>query len=93
MANWRGLTALVLACAVTAALHGHAADPPSGDWPVYGHDAGSTRFSPLTQINRDNVSTLAVAWTFHTGDVSDGKGNAAAAASRRHRSWSTGRCI
>jgi quinoprotein glucose dehydrogenase len=75
MASGRGLTALVLSCAVTAASHGHAAGPPSGDWPVYGHDPGSTRFSPLAQINRDNVSTLTVAWTFHTGDVSDGKGN------------------
>ena len=75
MASWRGLTALVVSCAVTAASHGRAAGPPSGDWPVYGHDPGSTRFSPLAQINRDNVSTLTVAWTFHTGDVSDGKGN------------------
>jgi quinoprotein glucose dehydrogenase len=25
-----------------------------------------------SQINRDNVSTLKVAWIFHTGDVSDG---------------------
>jgi len=33
------------------------------------------RYSPLTQINRDTVSRLKVAWTFHTGDVSDGKGN------------------
>ncbi len=75
MASWRGLTALVLACAVTAASHGHAADPPSGDWPVYGHDPGSTRFSPLAQVNRDNVSKLTVAWTFHTGDISDGSGD------------------
>jgi quinoprotein glucose dehydrogenase len=29
------------------------------------------RFSPLTQINRGNVATLKVAWTFHTGDVSE----------------------
>jgi quinoprotein glucose dehydrogenase len=28
------------------------------------------RHSPLTQINRDNVSRLKVAWTFHTGDIS-----------------------
>ena len=75
MASWRGLSALVLACAVTAASHGHAADPPSGDWPVYGHDPGSTRFSPLAQVNRDNVSKLTVAWTFHTGDISDGRGD------------------
>jgi len=31
------------------------------------------RYSPLTQINRDNVSKLKVAWVYHTGDVSDGK--------------------
>jgi len=23
------------------------------DWPVYGHDAGGMRFSPLTQITRE----------------------------------------
>ena len=31
------------------------------------------RYSPLTQINRDNVAQLKVAWTFHTGDISDGR--------------------
>ncbi len=40
-----------------------------GDWPVYGHDAGGTKYSPLTQINRDNVSQLEVAWTYRTGDM------------------------
>jgi quinoprotein glucose dehydrogenase len=44
------------------------------DWPAYGHDAGGMRYSPLTQINRENVSQLKVAWTFHTGDISDGSG-------------------
>jgi quinoprotein glucose dehydrogenase len=44
------------------------------DWPVYGHDLGGMRFSPLTQINRENVSKLKVAWVFHTGDISDGSG-------------------
>lgn len=41
------------------------------DWPVYGGDKGSTRYSPLTQIDRSNVSQLKVAWTFHTGDKRD----------------------
>lgn len=40
-----------------------------GDWPVYGHDPGGQRFSPLKEINRDNVKTLKVAWTFRTGDA------------------------
>jgi quinoprotein glucose dehydrogenase len=39
----------------------------SGDWPVYGRDPGGARFSPLTQITRDNVARLQVAWTYHTG--------------------------
>jgi quinoprotein glucose dehydrogenase len=45
-----------------------------GDWAYYGHDAGGTRYSPLAQINRENVATLKVAWTFHVGDISDGSG-------------------
>jgi quinoprotein glucose dehydrogenase len=38
-----------------------------GDWPVYGRDPGGARFSPLTQITRQNVAQLQVAWTYHTG--------------------------
>jgi glucose dehydrogenase len=37
-------------------------------WPAYGHDPGGARYSPLTQINTRNVSTLRRAWTYHTGD-------------------------
>jgi quinoprotein glucose dehydrogenase len=35
-------------------------------------DSGSRRYSALTQINRDNVAQLEVAWTYHS---KDGKGN------------------
>src|ERR1700730_17070525 len=45
------------------------------DWPYYGHDAGGTRFSPLTQINRQNVGKLKVSWIFHTGDISESSGD------------------
>src|SRR6202165_1297249 len=45
------------------------------EWSYYGHDAGGTRYSPLTQINRENIATLKVAWTFHTGDISEGRGD------------------
>ncbi len=37
------------------------------DWPMYGHDAGARRFSPLKQITPANVARLQLAWTFHTG--------------------------
>lgn len=45
------------------------APPTSDDWPHYGNDAGGSRFSPLTQINRGNVAQLQLAWSFHTGDT------------------------
>jgi quinoprotein glucose dehydrogenase len=38
------------------------------DWPSYGNDRGGMRYSPLRQINRDNVRNLKAAWTYHTGD-------------------------
>jgi quinoprotein glucose dehydrogenase len=37
------------------------------DWPVFGHDPGAARFSPLKQIHTGNVARLRHAWTFHTG--------------------------
>src|SRR3954449_4021362 len=41
---------------------------PAADWPNPGYDKAATRCSPLDQINRENVSKLQVAWTYHTGD-------------------------
>ena len=32
---------------------------------MFGHDYASTRFSPLKQINTQNVPTLVRAWTYH----------------------------
>ena len=42
------------------------------EWSAYGRDSGGTRYSPLEQITPENVGKLQTAWTFHTGDVSDG---------------------
>ncbi|MGE5150800.1 MAG: membrane-bound PQQ-dependent dehydrogenase, glucose/quinate/shikimate family [Rhodospirillaceae bacterium] len=51
---------------VTAA----AGDPSrSGDWSAYGGTSAGQRYSPLTDVTPSNVSTLKVAWTFHTGDI------------------------
>jgi glucose dehydrogenase len=44
----------------------------AADWPHYGGDAGGRKYSPLKQINRSNVRQLRVAWTYHTGEYSDG---------------------
>jgi quinoprotein glucose dehydrogenase len=61
-------TAVFLGTAALAAAPAARAQ----DWPHPGRDAGGTRHSPLAQIDRGNVSRLAVAWTFDTGDWSDG---------------------
>jgi quinoprotein glucose dehydrogenase len=53
----------------------HVSRVPDDEWPSYGHDAGGMRYSSLSQVNRKNVSRLQVAWTFRTGDVSDGSGD------------------
>jgi glucose dehydrogenase len=37
---------------------------PAGDWPLYSRDLTSDRFSPLTQINTNNVAQLTQAWTY-----------------------------
>jgi quinoprotein glucose dehydrogenase len=39
------------------------------DWPAYGGDALGSRYSPLTEITRENVGRLEIAWTFHTGET------------------------
>lgn len=40
----------------------------SGDWPAYGGSKTGTRYSSLSQITRENVSRLQVAWTYDTGE-------------------------
>ena len=39
------------------------------DWLHYGGDPGGTHRSRLTQINRDNVGELELAWSYRTGEL------------------------
>jgi len=61
----RRLARLLLAAVVAPT----AAAAQVAEWSAYGHDALGSRYSPLTQITRDNVTRLAVAWTYRTGDT------------------------
>jgi quinoprotein glucose dehydrogenase len=61
---------LVLLCAATAGAFAQA--PAASDWGYYGGDALGQRFSSLDQINRSNVTRLAVAWTYRTGELGAG---------------------
>nr|WP_080643756.1 PQQ-dependent dehydrogenase, methanol/ethanol family [Mesorhizobium loti] len=38
-----------------------------GEWTSQARDYANTRFSPLSQINSDNVAKLKIAWTFSDG--------------------------
>src|ERR1700681_2392895 len=49
----------LLTAVLVPALHAQT------DWPTYGHDKGGMRYSPLTQINPQNVAKLTPVWTFH----------------------------
>src|SRR2546427_1680722 len=61
------IAATALVCAgCLATLRGDG--PRADEWPTYGNDPGGTRYSPLRQIDRANVTHLRVAWTYRTGD-------------------------
>lgn len=78
--------------------------PPSGSslqrppdslvaaWHRYGGDAGSNRYSPLTQIDKSDVGELTIAREYHTGEVSDGTAGEPRAHSKRRRSSHSARC-
>ncbi|WP_454848623.1 glucose/quinate/shikimate family membrane-bound PQQ-dependent dehydrogenase [Rhizobium binxianense] len=42
---------------------------PDGEWHQYGRTPFGQRYSPLDQINAQNVANLKEAWRFQTGDV------------------------
>src|ERR1700677_49317 len=45
------------------------------DWPDVGHDHQAQRYSPLKQINVQNVSRLAPVWTYPLSHEADGTGS------------------
>src|SRR5947208_16307922 len=40
-----------------------------GEWPAYAGTYAAARYSPLTQINRDNAKNLRVAWRWKSPDM------------------------
>jgi quinoprotein glucose dehydrogenase len=41
----------------------------NGEWRLYGGDEGSTRYSALDQINRDNIKNMKVAWVWKSDSL------------------------
>jgi quinoprotein glucose dehydrogenase len=67
-----GFTAVAVAVLASATSPDHQAETAPAitaanhDWPVYGGAPENNHYSPLAIINRDNVTKLAVAWSFDT---------------------------
>ena len=64
-------TALSFAAVARTAVSKRTNDTATSDWRYYGADSGGSKYSPLDQINRKNITQLKVAWAFHTGDLPD----------------------
>jgi quinoprotein glucose dehydrogenase len=47
---------------VTSMLVSGQGGAVKGEWPHWGGDSGNTKYSPLDQINRDNVKNLRIVW-------------------------------
>jgi quinoprotein glucose dehydrogenase len=60
---------LMLSCVLASSANAQ----DSAEWRYYGRDAGGARYSPLNQINRQNVTRLHSAWTYHTGEIPQGR--------------------
>src|SRR5271163_4002377 len=68
MGKSRALMALALGLGLcNLATAAPLAEEATQDWPAYGGHDG-THYSTLSQINRDNVKNLKVAWTYDTGE-------------------------
>ena len=60
---------LILAISLLAAPISAQKKSAGGEWRYYGGDAGSTKYSPLDQINRENAANLKIAWTWDSPDL------------------------
>ena len=65
MSRWLLTGTLALAVVPLAAQSGAR----NGEWRSYAGDTGSTRYSPLSQINAGNFNQLEIAWRFKTDQL------------------------
>src|SRR6267143_4955844 len=59
----------VLVMALLVAIAHVSLCAQEADWSANGRDAQGTRYSPAAEITRKNVTHLAVAWTYRTGET------------------------
>ena len=64
-----GLVAIVAGVAAGSAQRAERPSTARGEWPTYGGDLASSKYSPLDQINAGNFGQLRVAWRVRTPDA------------------------
>ena len=72
----KGVPALLVQLALAAYAAPQAQGQPlaaAGEWPTYGGDLASTRYSPLAQITADNFDNLELAWRFERDELGPGR--------------------
>ena len=70
-------TCLILGAAFLLNVGSALAQAPPGsedpnNWPQYHRTSNGWRYSPLDQINKDNLRNLKVAWIHQAGDITGG---------------------
>ena len=63
------LPAALDAQTIPGALPESASALAQGQWPAYAGTYAAARYSPLTQINRDNAKNLHVVWRWKSPDA------------------------
>jgi quinoprotein glucose dehydrogenase len=72
---WHFAFCITLGAALTAALFAqYGARSPDADWPMYGRDHAGSRYSPLQQINTENVAQLTQAWSYRVAPPAPARG-------------------
>lgn len=62
-------TLFLAACAPDTPVEPEVPQNLNTDWSVYLGDSGRRHYSPLDQIDRDNVSRLELAWKYNSGEL------------------------
>ncbi|MBI3049737.1 MAG: pyrroloquinoline quinone-dependent dehydrogenase [Acidobacteria bacterium] len=66
---WVVISVLVLATTAGSAQRAERPSTARGEWPTYGGDLASSKYSPLDQIHAGNFGALRVAWRVKTPDA------------------------
>ena len=63
------LTLFITACSTDSS---NPPTNPDTNWSTYLGDSARRHYSELTQITRDNVSQLEIAWSYNSGELREG---------------------